>query len=932
MAYNAVAQVDEELGLESPRSPSLRSGYQRLDEVGHADNTGSGRDLSSIIRSLSSTSYDLVEDDDYGDDLDLADSPVVNAAPRRHIPPLDTTEATLHASSLPLRSPSSDDYEPVPLSHPTPDLQSLQGAYVGNVERLERSAERLSLSSVNLAQGIRKMDLEQKQNSASSVCNSAASPRGSIMSTSRLQLAVGSRLAQVDEPGHEEDTYAVQSPVPVRSLVPVPYELEQNHHHPHRYNYYQHHQVAAPADSSQDDRDPVMEQEEYYDRPHSAASGDTYQQARTLFRDFDGVHFIPQSQMESVRRVPLTKPPLASASESHKEPRRGENMVYYPAPVPKMLNLPPRLSRKPANDWEKRRTQVFGPAAPPLVEQKKSAAVEQNKEAIEDRRSKRYSKIPSQLRASVFFEIPSAQLDLQVKQASAVATLESILDASASAPVTAFTDHPFAGHVGREVYGSSRPKSSSNALVTEKKRRPKSQGTMGLCHSSSAGDLRDVPLDVDDHFAQTEAEAAGDDEGSALRGSHDADNYHDDRSDRSHADELDESSHANEEDNPEAEEEDDNDSEDDLAFVGQPNTLLAELELRKKQLQQRRRTVILGEGLQSTLLELDAVAQKQSERRRRRPVTLAWESPDLRHQEGEDDDVPLAILYPDKAPGGDESRPLGLMERKEMEESEPLSRRRARLRGDVSPTKRPATMHSMEVPPVAALSDSGDEEETLAQRLKRLRGKDGPSTATGSDFTSEVLAELTSRTDSDSRQDRNSGNVAAAPGEEEAEEQEEETLAQRRNRLATESKTATITTTTIPPSLPLTGQKAIKERRSMAAIPQTHPTVLGRQSSHDLLLSQPTRGSRHPYQQPQYGGSRMSMYQLPTTFSQPVGGPYTPQYPGYHMANPYGYAAGGYHYHEPQPLGMGGLGGMGYTPAIDPGQRDVIDRWRQSIR
>ena len=48
------------------------------------------------------------------------------------------------------------------LRHPAPDLQSLQGAYVGNVERLEHEAERLSSGGSDLAENIRQLKAEQR--------------------------------------------------------------------------------------------------------------------------------------------------------------------------------------------------------------------------------------------------------------------------------------------------------------------------------------------------------------------------------------------------------------------------------------------------------------------------------------------------------------------------------------------------------------------------------------------------------------------------------------------------------------------------------------------------------------------------------------------------------------------------------------------------
>ena len=55
------------------------------------------------------------------------------------------------------------------------------------------------------------------------------------------------------------------------------------------------------------------------------------------------------------------------------------------------------------------------------------------------RRNTTQPELPEHLRANEFFEI---------KEQSAVKTLDDILDASAHAPVSAFTDHAFAGRLG----------------------------------------------------------------------------------------------------------------------------------------------------------------------------------------------------------------------------------------------------------------------------------------------------------------------------------------------------------------------------------------------------------------------------------------------------------------------------------------------------
>ena len=50
----------------------------------------------------------------------------------------------------------------IPLRHPTPDLQALQGAYTGNIEHLERTAERLSMTS-SIDDAIRDLHNDQKR-------------------------------------------------------------------------------------------------------------------------------------------------------------------------------------------------------------------------------------------------------------------------------------------------------------------------------------------------------------------------------------------------------------------------------------------------------------------------------------------------------------------------------------------------------------------------------------------------------------------------------------------------------------------------------------------------------------------------------------------------------------------------------------------------
>ncbi|KAJ5570105.1 uncharacterized protein N7459_009535 [Penicillium hispanicum] len=873
MAYNAVAQNElSDSDSDVSRSPSPTRGhvFQSLQEADHlgasqleptstSDNLDLGT-LSSMIRSMTAASYDVVEEDDYDADHSPED--------HRRIPPLNTA-VTQHASpDPPLRSASSDP--PIPLNHPTPDLQTIQGAYAGNVERLELSAERLSSSSADIGSEIRRLDLEQKRRSCSSTSNSIimrngafspsviASPHGSTRSTRQRSVSGGSRLAKVAEPDHGEDGHFLDGFPATIPIAPVPQAPVYTH-------------ITAPFYGQYDGEGGAEE----LVRPSSAASNDTYQQARTLFTDFNGVHFAPLEHPDSRLQLSLTQPPLASNPESYKEPQTGENMVYYPAPVPRMLNLPPKLSRKPIGDREKRRTQLLSHIA---AEDRKSAPglAESGKEkATGGPRDKRQSTIPPQLRASVFFDPPSTTLEVKVKQDSAVATLESILDASANAPVSAFTDHPYAGHVGSYVYGNSKRKTLVKDPPKQESNR-KSQYFMGQPQSSNReAEAEGFASSGDSHRRQDEQHRSHDE--------HDAESSESSESTETEGDE-----HSPQSDEEEEEE------EGYVDYVGPPNTLLAELDLRKQELKQRTRPALPqpGPGMKGTLLEMDDMAQKQSEKRRRRPVTLAWDG----HNAADDDDVPLAMLYPDKVNADDEYRPLGLMEKRQQEENEPLSTRRARLRGEPIPEKRPVTIYTTEAPEQPPQAESGDEVETLAERLRRLRGQNPAD----SDFASDLLAEFDSR-------------VGTATKENEpAPDPENETLAQRRSRLQKENGAQS------------GNAKNPRMRKSMATLPQVRPRI-PHKPSHGLL-------QRHSMMQLQ--GNRMSMQQFPPNFGYqaPMATPMTQPYNHgmvYPPVNPYNHMVG---LNNGYALPDGSRPNMATRQPVEPVQRDMIDRWRQSIR
>ena len=905
MAYNAVSQADHDLpsdsddsGRPSPQAHAHSAFFEQntdhIDGTSHmqpAEAESNVQSLGSMIRSMRAPSYDVVEDDDYEVVADPATGPDFNSPcspnvspPRPHAPNTPPTEDRAE-----LRTPTTE--HSVPLSHPTPGLQSLQGAYLQNVERLEKTAERLSLSSADIGSEIRRMDLEQRRRSSAGSASIYTSQDGL---SHRDSMQSGTRLAQLSEQHALEEfpenrtaqslAHSYLPPLPDPAPLTA-IDINQNA------------QYQAEVSQTQ------------MERPSSAASGDTYRQARVLFNDFDGVHYVPLDKgLELARQLSLTRPPHAAGAESNKQPQGGKDMVFYPAPVPMMLNLPPKLSQRPdQTEREKRRTQLLNAVAP---DNRKSAPwlSEQGPTAGNDRRqTKQLSDLPPHLRASVFFEAPSASLDIDHTQTSAVATLDSILDASTTAPVTAFTDHPFAGPLRPEMYSSAKhgkvPKNVPKDPPRERnKLRRKS--ALDLVHQSSGSDLRSGSPVAHNLYPSTEAEAAEPHERSSLR-------RHNSESDSDSSENSEESSESSEGDT-------DGDNDEQLQFVGQPATLLAELEKRKHDLKQRRRTAANVVGMQSTLLELDAVAAKQSEHRRQKRIALAWETPEAAHHndEDEDEDVPLGMLFPGKSEAADEARPLGLMEKKEMEEGEPLSRRRARLRGEPLPQipdRRPMTIYSQTAQSALALNqedDSGEEGETLGQRLRRLKGHERNVSKADTDFTTELLAEFDHL-----KEDENKGNQNEPS-------QEDETLAERRARLKKEALEKRNS-----------GLKIPRYRKSMADIFHApRPSTAGQRS---FLQEVPgPQGLNHQ----RSFDNRMSMQQFPPGPPNTSAG--LSQYQAASMAGPYGYQmAHPNTFYSDAILGNGNLSyampsnmhSNNVQQPINPGQRAVIDRWRQSI-
>lgn len=838
---------------------------------------------------------------------------------------------------VPARSPKKAN---VDLRHPIPDLQSLQGAYVGNIERLEEHAERMSESGSDLGEEIRKLHTELKRSdsrqsldgpaqqfstrsrnvSTSSHANSivdlngnarwggyspggyVTSPVGSLRSGSwsipsasvqrQRSESKASRLGQVMHPDEvaEHSSGFTTYPRSPRSLKSAPLAVHNADSPPpqdarrvssftRKYDEIANelrnelrNSVILDQQPSQADNDhsQYTGHHDYPDRPPTAASTDTTRQARTLWQDFDGVHCpdtVPEeeptpsqgshsrhSSYNSILRQPFD--PQARGA-----PPPDDGMVFYPAPVPKMLNLPKRLSQLPAaNVQARRRTQLLDTMQ---AEKRQSAPLigemlgEPSKPAKQNRKS--MAALPPQLRASAYFDQVAPAQEFAVQGESAEDTLDSILDASARAPVSAFTDHPFAGHVGTEVYGpehkrktsklpeipptlgETKRRSSFMMLDTKrnssgdplnKLRKRNSSADMNLLIVKASESRMSLGDELDEHDGNARGPQAHEDDAPVRRSFDDEDGRN--------PDDVYEAEHMDDEPEPEEPEE--------PQYFGAPTTLLAELQMRKAKQKTRNMNyaTLVEQGqmpTHRTLLELDDIAEKEKQKRLKKKVNLAWEA----HAEGDesDDDVPLGVLYQQNKPArNDWDRPIGLIARREIEDQEPLSRRRARLRGE-SPNKRglgPSPSQAyLAVPTTTTPGPDTDEEEgeTLAERMRRLREKKELDTALGADvrkstismdFASEMMNTI--GVGDEAEKDKQAPKPTPSPGIE-----EEETLGQRRARLQAEAAARGETAPTRP---------GLRTSMSMADVLSANPIDVHNQArkvSDQQLISHLPEGS-----------------------------------------------------------------------------------------
>ncbi|ORX95105.1 hypothetical protein BCR34DRAFT_579515 [Clohesyomyces aquaticus] len=649
----------------------------------------------------------------------------------------------------------------------------------------------------------------------------------------------------------------------------------------------------GPGDMRQehfaDERDPRYH--DYPDRPPTAASTDTTHQARTLWQDFDGVH-CPDTVIEeeptpshrsgsgsrhsSLLRTVGDLPPQGA-------PPPADGMVFYPAPVPKMLNLPKRLSQAPAaNVQAKRRTQLLESMN---VENRKSAAwlpddvgatsSKPNRKSMDPRMSRMsLAGLPPQLRASAYFDQVGPAQEFEVKGESAEDTLDSILEASAHAPVSAFTDHPFAGHSGADIYAPEHARKPSKAPAQDKVESRKSRSSLNLLDTrrNSSGDpLNKLKKRNSSHDlnmltvrASTSRMSLGDeldDPDREDRGPDAADDL------TPTARSIDGEHVVHPDDQLEGEEEEEEEAEEEPQYFGPPTTLLAELQMRKQQQKSRNLTAATAfpNGMHATLLELDAVAEIEKKKRKGQKVNLAWEAPPLHgdDEDDSDDDVPLGLLFPGRdglvnnsnnRAGAqqrdlDWDRPLGLIAQRELEDNEPLSRRRNRLLG-VDPN-RPLAKRNTQAPGITLSqqhlavpstgtpqpeSDGEDEVETLAQRLRRLKDRQAldnaldpgvrKSTVSG-DFAAEMMSQFGLPEEEEAKQKPAAG------------EEVEETLGQRRERLRAEAVAR-------GDANPMGTRPPLRASLSMADILAANPLTnsnSARKVSDEQLLSSLPQGS-----------------------------------------------------------------------------------------
>lgn len=603
------------------------------------------------------------------------------------------------------------------MSHPTPDLQAIQGAYVGNIERLEQHAERLSFSS-DLAEGLRRLNSQQRRHDS----NNLPSPPQFSPSGHHVRPHTVSGLTLAD---HLSTSLNPQDGVAIGSLgesvfgSPIQSSV----------SLFGLHDVRSETSALRDVRDSTVDHlvkpaaasefgrlyEDAASNVHrnlSVVSSNTLQQAKDAFAEFDGTH-AGESEYHIDSNAFDARPSGVSFEMNRMEPKKAQaDMVYYPAPIPVMLSLPPKLSKRRhvSKLGNQNRHTLIDDKLEPAAQNEPAQHLPKDQNAGEEDHIQSMTPMPSH-RTVNFSQEQTTSPKLQLQHDSAVETLDSMLDASVYAPVGAFTDHPIVGPSGAEIYRSAGDSKSRDSISNQLSERT------GIPHKGYATpSLRTMipALKAATPESQTSAEHEGQADESAW-----------------------------------------NDAGSEAVLdTAKPTTLLAELETRKKQQQSRNRTAAdaFPKGMHATLLQLDSVAQRQRENRKTKHITLVWEATPAADEDIlRDEDTPLALLArPQNTDvSGDAEETLGLLERRQLEDNEPLSARRARLTGAMlsNPISQSHPEETNRIPSRVEGGDreeSEDQEETLGQRRRRLRlqGAIPAERAVSGELTTEMLGEF----------------------------------------------------------------------------------------------------------------------------------------------------------------------------------------------
>ena len=677
-------------------------------------------------------------------------------------------------------------------------------------------------------------------------------------------------------------------------------------------------------------------------------SVDNEQRPDSLFVGFDGVHYLSQRPPSTTYPMSTVQAPESSNAQHPDQiarsngPPSDPNRVFYPAPVPTILRLPPKLSKLPSAAERERRRRAALSAMPDHMRKSAVWLKEDTAQSSATRRSQAsgLKKLPPQLRASAFFEQLGTTPHVNAQGASPTEALEMMLEASAYAPVTAFTDHPYTERLNADMRKQVQRRDKKRASQTQNDKSSSNNDLLGAHHSSHLnarqlrtdsfadsaslgpstaantcsdgmlGQGRTSPLNGQQPLSEASSEAL------SRTASPSGNQLQDDSVEATQA--------PGDEDRDERGEDQDSDDDVDsesVEFDGPPITLLAELQMRKAQQKRRNKTAATAfpNGMRSTLLELDAVTQVQQTSRKKTNVKLAWEDGEATGSSNVDDeDIPLGLLVG----GGDNARqsmiqPFGLVQQQVMEENEPLSSRRVRLKGMANNAsnlsfvqgQRASTAH---IPPTPSAGDpilDQEEDETLAQRIRRIKAED-QAADTALSQSAPISADI-------------SGVRSEVVVPSEPHGDAEETLGRRRQRLRNQA----LKDSRHPSAENQASERKITARTSMADILSQHPIRAPRQSSSEIPPFHPSsvrhQGGPKPYLMNgiQSSPSMTAHQSFPSNIfsANPAGSFYQNNFPGY---NPY---------FAMHPAGQNLAPDRMMDPLLDAHQRDMIDRWRQDV-